>query len=99
MTRGRALPLAAAFLALAVALGACGKRGGLRAPDDATDAYTYPRAYPNPATVLPSGLPSGRPAGEPAATPGTREVLPGDRDDSPFSDPRRKTTYGNPDAP
>lgn len=94
MKRRGILPLIA-FMALAVALGACGKRGTLRAPDDATEAYTYPRVYPSPATVLPSGLPSG----EATAKPRTREVLPGDDELSPFQDRRRKTTYGDRDAP
>ncbi len=40
---------------LALALSACGKRADLRAPDGEEAAYTYPRVYPNPATVLPAG--------------------------------------------
>jgi hypothetical protein len=34
-------------------LGACGKKAGLRPPDDAQDTYSFPRAYPDPKTVVP----------------------------------------------
>ncbi len=77
----------AAVLALAVALGACGKRGSLRAPDDATEAYTYPRQYPKPETVLPKGDTAVRRSGE---------VSPSAGDLSPFPNSRKTTTYSSP---
>ncbi len=87
MTGGR---LILAALMAALALSACGKRAPLRAPDDATEAYTYPRVYPNPATVLPSG--------KTAEKPRSREITRGAGDLTSFPNPRTKTTYGDPDA-
>ncbi|MDJ0608446.1 MAG: hypothetical protein QNJ67_05675 [Kiloniellales bacterium] len=45
----------AALLLAAVLLGACGKKGNVRPPEDEAGAYTFPRAYPAPASVLPAG--------------------------------------------
>ena len=39
--------------ALALAAGACGKRGAPHAPEGQEDAYTYPRFYPGPGKRLP----------------------------------------------
>jgi hypothetical protein len=40
-------------VALAGGLGACGKRGDLEPPEGEAAAYTWPRVYPDPATVRP----------------------------------------------
>jgi len=46
--------LAAGLLAaLALAIGACGKRGAPQPPEGQEDAYTYPRFYPGPRKALP----------------------------------------------
>ena len=90
MTRAAQISLAAA---LVLALAACGKQGSLRAPDGEEASYTYPRVYPNPATVVPPA----EPGQEPAAKPPSREVLEGAGDISVFPNLRRtKTTYGTP---
>jgi len=49
----RGLYLAALCAALFAAVAACGKRGDLKAPKGEEAAYTWPQAYPNPATVRP----------------------------------------------
>ena len=96
MTRAAQVSLAAALvLALVPALAACGKQGNLRAPDDAEEAYTYPRSYPNPATVVPPDDPGQ----EPAARPRSREVLEGAGDISVFPNLRRTTTTYGTSAP
>ena len=64
----RGTALVAAVL-LAVALGACGKKGSLRAPDGEEANYTYPRAYPpteqpEKAPEEPEPLPPGASATE-----------------------------------
>ena len=88
----RAIPACLAAL-LVLSLGACGKKGTLRAPDDAEAAYTYPRPYPNPATVVPEA----GPVPEPEARPRTREVPEGAGDITVLPNLRRtKTTYGFP---
>ncbi len=87
MTAGRAV---FAVLAAALLLSACGKRAGLRPPDDAAEAYTYPRVYPNPATVLPSGTRDEKLR--------SREIPPSAGNLSPLPNSRKKTTYGDPDA-
>lgn len=94
MTRAAQVSLAAALvLALVPALAACGKQGSLRAPDGEEGAYTYPRTYPNPATVVPPA----EPGQELEARPRSREVLEGAGDISVFPNLRRSTTtYGTP---
>lgn len=88
MRRAGWISLAAA---LVLALGACGKQGPLRAPDDAEAAYTYPKIYPNPATVLPD------PAQEPEARLRARDSLEGAGDIFVAPNQRRTTrTYGTP---
>ena len=72
-------------LALAAVLGACGKRGTLRAPDDATEAYTYPLQYPKPETVVPQ---------DGGAAQRSRELPSAASDLSPFPNSRKTTTYG-----
>ena len=90
MRSARKASLAAA---LVLALAACGKQGTLRAPDGEEGTYTYPRAYPNPATVVPSDDPGQAPT----ARPRSREVLEGAGDISVFPNNRRtRTTYGAP---
>lgn len=49
----RAVLAAVLATALLGALGACGKTAALRPPDGEAAAYTWPRAYPDPATVRP----------------------------------------------
>jgi len=49
----RAVSAAVLAAALLGTLGACGKKAGLRPPDGEAAAYTWPRAYPDPATVRP----------------------------------------------
>jgi len=50
------LLLAAAVAApLALGLGACGKKGSPKPPEGEESQYTYPQAYPDPATVVPNG--------------------------------------------
>lgn len=82
--------LICALVAALLVLGACGKKGDLRAPDGEEAAYTYPRTYPKPASVLPQGA---------SPPPRTREVPAGAGDISPLPQPRRKTTYGDPEEP
>lgn len=57
MTRGRTMARTLLSLgllaALALAIGACGKRGVPQAPEGQEDAYTYPRFYPGPSKGLP----------------------------------------------
>ena len=43
----------ALLLAVALALGACGRKGDLRAPEGEEDAYTGPGVYPAPESVVP----------------------------------------------
>ncbi len=76
---------------LALALSACGKRADPRAPDGEEAAYTYPRVYPNPATVLPAGAEDTKLK--------SREIPRGAGDLSPFPNSRTKIIYGNPNAP
>jgi len=75
---GRFGAIAALLLVLAVTLGACGRKGGLRPPDDEKDAYTGLGVYPAPETVVPpedesSAAPDDEegsdPGGEGAASP------------------------------
>jgi hypothetical protein len=54
VTARRRLAAALAVVALATALGACGRRDAPRAPEGREGEYTYPRFYPAPATVLPA---------------------------------------------
>lgn len=44
---------AALLLVLALALGACGRKGDLRAPEGEEDAYTGLGTYPAPESVVP----------------------------------------------
>jgi len=82
--------VAAVALVLA-ALGACGKRADLEPPPGEESRYTYPRAYPDPASVLPPGT------GE--ATSRSREVPSHAGNISPIPGGRRTTTYGQPPVP
>ena len=41
------------LLGLAMALGACGRKGDLRPPDGQEDAYFGPGVYPAPDSVVP----------------------------------------------
>jgi predicted small lipoprotein YifL len=51
---GRLGGMTAAFLlVLALALGACGRKGDLRPPDGEEDAYTGLGVYPAPQSVVP----------------------------------------------
>lgn len=38
-------------------LTACGKKAGLRPPDDAQETYSFPRPYPDPKSVVPESPP------------------------------------------
>jgi hypothetical protein len=87
MTSGRLILVA---LAAALALSACGKRAGLRPPDGEEKVYTYPKVYPNPATVLPPGATD--------TTLRTREIPEGLGDLTPLPKGRKKTIYGDPAA-
>ncbi|WP_420345409.1 hypothetical protein [Pelagibius sp.] len=72
--RRRALILAAAGLALAGGLAACGKKGSPKPPVGEEAAYTYPQPYPAPETVGPP------PAGEdPRETRGLFTIFEDDR--------------------
>ncbi|MFQ5775682.1 MAG: hypothetical protein ACE5GS_14265 [Kiloniellaceae bacterium] len=84
--RGLALALAAAVLAGGLA--ACGKRASPRPPDGEESRYTYPRSYPDPATVLPRA--------EPEAAPPSRRAPVHAGGLSPFPTSRTRTTYGEP---
>jgi predicted small lipoprotein YifL len=44
-----------ALVLLAPGLSACGKRGALVPPEGEESAYSYPRFYPAPGTVVPAG--------------------------------------------
>jgi hypothetical protein len=50
-------PTTALILASALALGlaACGKKGAPYPPEGQEEAYTYPRPYPAPETLVPGG--------------------------------------------
>ena len=102
MRRARQAALAASLAAsLALTLAACGKQADLRGPDGREGEFTFPRPYPNPATVVPAAGPAQGPtqgpAQEPAARPQSREVLEGAGDISVFPNTRRtRTTYGSP---
>ena len=54
------------LLGLAMALGACGRKGDLRPPDGQEDAYFGPGVYPAPDSVVPPG--SGSSGGESAGS-------------------------------
>ena len=49
----RLLVLAVVMTALLVALSACGRKGAPKPPEGTESAYTYPQAYPEPATAGP----------------------------------------------
>lgn len=51
--RNRLLVLAVVMTALLVALGACGRKGSPKPPEGRESAYTYPQAYPEPASTGP----------------------------------------------
>lgn len=74
-----------AVAAVAVALSACGKKADLVPPDGEEASYTYPRAYPNPDSVLPSTDKKSEPPARPA--PPFAGGL------SPFPKNRTTTTY------
>ncbi len=57
---------AALLLILALALGACGRKGELRAPEGEEDAYTGLGTYPAPDSVVPQ-------EGETSAVPAVPE--------------------------
>ncbi len=57
---------AALLLILALALGACGRKGELRAPEGEEDAYTGLGTYPAPESVVPQD-------GETSAVPAVPE--------------------------
>lgn len=40
-------------LALTLAVTACGRKGAIEPPEGEAAAYTYPRTYPDPATMVP----------------------------------------------
>jgi len=63
---------AAFLLVLALALGACGRKGDLRAPEGEEDAYTGLGTYPAPESVVPQeGETSAVPAAEDEDDPET----------------------------
>ncbi len=67
-------------VALLATLSACGKKAGLRPPDDAAASYTYPKQYPNPASVQPeSETPSETQKRLPPPFAGDLSPLPNDR--------------------
>jgi hypothetical protein len=64
---------AVALLALALALGGCGRKGDLRAPEGEESAYTGLGVYPAPDTVVPPGpedAPEDAPGNAPEDAPG-----------------------------
>ena len=85
-----------AVLTAALALNACGKRAELRPPDDATEAYTYPKAYPKPSSVGPAAAGTATEEEEPRALTSPDEVPTGAGRLSVFPSTRRTTTYGTP---
>ena len=85
-----------AVLAASVALGACGKRADLRAPDDAAEPYTYPKVYPKPSTVGPAAAGPATEEEAPPARARVDEVPSGAGRLSVFPSTRRTTTYGTP---
>ena len=72
-------------LALAGGLGACGKKGAPRPPEGEAANYTFPKTYPNPATVGPDQSEEVRKSREAPAHAGGITVFP--------TDSRSKTTY------
>jgi predicted small lipoprotein YifL len=67
-------------IALLATLAACGKKSGLDPPDGTTASYTYPKLYPNPASVLPeSETPSKTQKRLPPPFAGDLSPLPNDR--------------------
>lgn len=86
----RLAALGGALLCLA-ALGACGKKGDLRPLPGEYEAFTWPKQYPAPETVVPSDLEPEEEAFEPV----TAAPLPGafrQPDALPGRDPTRTTT-------
>ncbi len=57
---------AALLLVVALALGACGRKGNLRAPEGEEDAYSGPGTHPAPESVVPQ-------EGESSAVPAVPE--------------------------
>ena len=90
MRRPPARSLWCAALAVVLIAGgtaACGKRGGLKAPEGEEGRYTYPSNYPDPASVLPQAAPAAVPPAPAAPSPaGDITTFPEDR--------RRTKTYG-----
>jgi hypothetical protein len=80
----RAICVCALALGLTGGLAACGKKASPRPPEGQESEYTYPRAYPDPKTVVPDA------DGESGAAPAHAGDL------SPFPTSRTKTTYGSP---
>ena len=82
----RSVSAVAVALLLFAGLAACGKKSDLEPPEGEKHLYTYPSAYPDPATVIPTE--------DPAASSRRSEAAPATQL-SPFpSDRQRTTTYG-----
>ena len=71
---------AVALLALALALGGCGRKGDLRAPEGEESAYTGLGVYPAPDSVVPPA--AGRSPGAEEAPEDAPEDAPGAEGDS-----------------
>jgi hypothetical protein len=74
-------------LLLAGALSGCGKKSAPRPPEGEESSYTFPRTYPNPASVLPETEAEERKDSRAPAHAGGISTFP--------ATSRTKTTYGS----
>ncbi len=74
------------LLIAAAALGACGKKGPLRAPEGEESRYTYPRFYPAPAAGTVTTGRTAQPPGEVEEEPPVRPLADEPSPLSPFPD-------------
>ncbi len=74
-------------LVLVGALAGCGKKGPPGPPEGAASNYTYPKTYPNPASVLPEHEADERKERRAPAHAGGISTFP--------ATSRTKTTYGS----
>lgn len=84
-------------LLAAVGLGACGKKGDVRAPDGEKNAYIYPQAYPAPSSVIPPAAKAKETESGVEEEPAEQKLEPRKKDRlSPFPlSPERSQSYGS----
>lgn len=94
----RSARTALCLLLAAAALGACGKKGPLRAPEGEESRYTYPRFYPAPTPGTVTTGPAPRPPAETEQEPTVRPLAdePSNLAPIPDEDERSETeTFGS----